>query len=345
MKIVAVALLTLIVPQAANASENVGVRQIAAPSRERGVDLDVTVWYPAKPGGTAVTLGESVFFAGAPAMRDAPIEDGKFPLILLSHGSGLGGNPQVLTWLAAPLAKQGFIVAAPTHPGNSGPNRSVLETIKLWLRPSDLTETLNAVEKDRFFKAHLEGDKVGALGLSMGGGTVLTIAGARMVPQRLASFCDTNELNPSFCGWVRDSGVDLHSMDFSALGRDYEDKRIQFVMALDPTPIDVFDTKSVSKISIPVELMNMGEPGKLLVSTDASKITKAIPEATYVAVKDASHYSLLPECKPGASEIAESEKIGDPICMDGGRRTRSEIHAQLIDMAVAAFSRALKTNH
>ncbi|WP_245411719.1 alpha/beta hydrolase family protein [Phyllobacterium leguminum] len=322
-------------------ASDVGVRQIMAPSKARGINLDVTVWYPAGSGGAPVTLGESAFFKGTPAMRDAPIADGKFPLILLSHGAGLGGNPQVLNWLAAPLAKKGFIVAAPTHPRNSGPNRSVVETIKLWLRPSDLTDTLNAVEKNSFFKAHLQGDKVGALGLSMGGGTVLTIAGARMVPQRLASYCDTDELNPSFCGWVRDSGVDLHSMDFSAAGGDYEDKRIRFVMALDPTPIDVFDIRSFSKISIPVELINMGQPGKLLVSTDASKITKAIPEATYVAVKDASHYSLLPECKPGAAELAESEKIGDPICSDGGG-VRNEIHAQLIDMVVAAFSRGLK---
>ena len=62
-----VALSALVVQQAANAGENVGVRQIAAPSKERGIDLDVTVWYPARSGGKPVTLGESVFFAGTTA--------------------------------------------------------------------------------------------------------------------------------------------------------------------------------------------------------------------------------------------------------------------------------------
>lgn len=136
----AIVLSTLIVQQAAEASDNVGVRQIAAPSKERGINLDVTVWYPARSGGKPVTLGESVFFVGTPAMRDASLSDGKLPLILLSHGAGLAGNAQALSWIAMPLAKQGFIVAAPTHPGNTGANRSAEETMKLWLRPADITQ-------------------------------------------------------------------------------------------------------------------------------------------------------------------------------------------------------------
>ena len=106
----------------AHANDSVGVRQIAAPSKERGANLDVTVWYPAQSGGEKVVLGESVFFEGTPAMLDAPISNGRFPLILLSHGAGLAGNPQAISWIAAPLAKQGFVVAAPAHPGTSGKN-------------------------------------------------------------------------------------------------------------------------------------------------------------------------------------------------------------------------------
>lgn len=340
----AIVLSTLIVQQAADASDNVGVRQIAAPSKERGINLDVTVWYPARSGGKPVTLGESVFFVGTPAMRDASLSDGKFPLILLSHGAGLAGNAQALSWIAMPLAKQGFIVAAPTHPGNTGANRSAEETMKLWLRPADITETLNAMEIDTFFKEQLDHDKVGTLGLSMGGSTALAIAGARIDPKRLAGYCDTDALNPSLCGWVRQSGVDLHAMDLRSAGRDNEDKRIRFAMAIDPAPVDVFELKSFSRISIPVELVNLGLPGKIPLTTQASEIAKAIPNAKYFMVEDASHYSMFAECKPGASEIAESEKIGDPICTDGGGRPRNEIHMQLINMVVAAFNRALKTS-
>jgi predicted dienelactone hydrolase len=338
-----VALATAMMQHPASAEENVGVHQIAAPSKERGSDLDVTVWYPARSGGKQVVLGESMFFIGTPALRDAPISVGKFPLILLSHGAGLAGSPQSLSWIATPLAQRGFVVAAPAHPGNSGKDRSAAETMKIWLRPTDLTETLNAVERHAFFKEHLDQGEIGALGLSMGGSTVLAIAGARIDPNLLAGYCDTDALNASLCEWVRQSGIDLHAMDLQSAGRDNHDRRIRFALAIDPAPVDVFQFESFSRISIPIDLINLGQPGEIPLTAQASEMAKAIPAARYMTIGDASHYSMFAECKPGAPETAELEKIGDPICTDGGGRSRSELHTQLIDLATTAFTRALKT--
>jgi len=339
----AAAISAAILAGTAEAEDPVGVRQIVAPSTARGGDLEVTVWYPAQAGGTPVVLGESVFFQGTPALRDAPVAAGKFPLILLSHGAGLAGNPQAVAWIAAPLARQGFVVAAPTHPGNSGKNRSAAETMKIWMRPADLSATLDAMERDSFFKTHLDPGQVGALGLSMGGGTALAIAGARIDPQRLAGYCDTDLRNASLCQWVRQSGVDLHTLDLQSAGRDNQDRRIRFAMAIDPAPIDVFAFKSFSGISIPVALVNLGQPGRIPATADASQAARAIALARYATITDASHFSMFAECKPGASELAEAEEIGDPICMDGGGRSRYEIHVQLIEMTAAAFRGALKT--
>lgn len=334
----------MLMQSSAGASDSVGVRRFPAPSRERGIDLDVTVWYPAQPGGDTVTLGDTALFVGTSAMRDAPICSGKFPLILLSHGAGLAGTPQALSWIATPLARQGFIVAAPTHPGNTGPNRSAAETMKLWLRPADLTATLDTTEKNAFFRDHLEQAKVGVLGLSMGGNTALAIAGARIDPKLLAAYCDTDLLNASLCDWVRHSGVDLHAMDLRPAGRDNRDDRVHFAMAIDPAPTDVLEAKSLAGIRIPVAIVNLGQPGKIPVTADASGIAKAIANASYATIEGASHYSMFAECKPGAPGIIASEQIGDPVCDDGGGRSRGEIHARLIDMATAAFNRALKTD-
>lgn len=333
------------VHHSAAASEFAGVRQITAPSKERGSDLAVTIWYPADAGGKPVKLGESIFFVGTGAMLDAPVSHGKYPLILLSHGAGLGGTPQALSWIATPLAKQGFIVAAPTHPGNTGANRSAEETMKLWLRPADISATLDTVEKLPVFENSLEPRRIGVLGLSMGGGTALALAGARIDPIRLASYCDTSARNPSFCGWVRQSGVDLHAMDMKLAGRNNEDKRIRFAMAIDPAPVDVFQTGTFSEVSIPVGIVNLGPPGKIPRTALASDIARAIPEGTYSTIEDASHYSMFGACKPGAAEIAEAEQIGDPICSDGGGQSRLEIHTLLLNMATEAFETALKPEH
>lgn len=334
----------LMVHHWAAASEFVGVRQIVAASKERGSDLAVTVWYPADSGEKPVTLGDSVFFVGTDAMLEAPISRGKYPLILLSHGAGLGGSPQAMSWIATPLAKQGFIVAAPTHPGNAGAKRSAAETMKLWLRPGDISATLDAVKKQPPFENHLDAGRVGVIGLSMGGSTALALAGARFDPIRLATYCDTDTLNASLCGWVRQSGVDLHAMDMQLAGRDNEDKRIKFAMAIDPVPVDVFQTNTFSEVSIPVEIVNLGRPGEIPKTALASGVTKAISNGTYSVIEDASHYSMFGECKPSAAEIAESEGIDDPICSDGEGHSRREIHKQLIDMVTEAFDRALKAN-
>lgn len=333
----------LMMHHSAAASEFVGVRQLEVPSKERGGDLSLTIWYPADAGGKSVTLGESAFFVGTGAMLEAPISRGKYPLILLSHGAGLGGTPQAMSWIAAPLAKQGFIVAAPTHPGNGGANRSAAETMKLWLRPADISATLDAVEQQPLFEKHLKAERVGVLGLSMGGNTALALAGARIDPIRLASYCDADALNSSLCEWVRQSGVNLHAMDMHLAGRNNLDARIKFVMAIDPAPVDVFQTNSFSTVAIPVEIVNLGKPGAIPQTTLASGISKAISKSTYSVIEDASHYSMFGECKPGATELAVSEKVGDPICSDGGGVSRLEIHKRLIAMATESFSRALKS--
>lgn len=324
------------------AGDQAGVRQFLVPSQERRADLDVTAWYPADAGGEPLTLGESVFFMGTPAMREAPIRKGTFPVILISHGAGLGGNAEALSWLAAPLARRGFVVVAPTHPGNTGENRSAEETMKLWLRPADIAAALNAVSKNAFFEGHIELGKTGVLGLSMGGSTALAIAGARFDPGRLARYCDTDALNPSLCAWVRQSGFDLHAMNMEAAGRDHKDTRIGFAMAIDPVPAGVFEPASLSQISIPVELINLGRSGEIPLTAHAGKIAAVIPHTTYSTIHDASHYSMFAECKPGAARIAEAEMIEEPICSDGGGRLRKDIHSQLIDRVVGSFSRALR---
>ncbi|MCF6369382.1 alpha/beta hydrolase family protein [Rhizobium halophilum] len=259
------------IQQPAEALDNVGVHHMVVPSDERGGNLDVTVWYPAKPGGKQVVLGESKFFVGTPAMDAAPISESTFPIILLSHGAGLAGNPQSMSWIAVPLAQKGFVVAAPTHPGGSGGNRSAAETMRIWKRPADLTETLDGIEQSTFFREHLERGKVGVVGLSMGGTTALAVAGARIDPRLLAAYCDTDANNASLCEWVRQSGVDLHSMDLQSADRDNRDNRIKFAVVIDPAPIDVFDIESFSRISIPVNLINLGRPGEIPSTAQASE--------------------------------------------------------------------------
>lgn len=329
-------------PQAAKAEDEAGVRRLEIPSVERGGTLDVTVWYPASASGRSVLLGEDRIFTGTPALLDAPISKGRFPLVLLSHGAGLGGSAQAMSWIASPLARRGYVVAAPNHPGNSGPERSAEETMKLWLRPADLSQTVTALERAPLLSEHLDFRRIGVLGLSMGGSTALALAGARFDPQALATYCDTDAFIPSLCDWVRQSGVDLHGIDRQAAGRDKADARIRFAMAIDPAPVNAFRVETLSTIGIPVNIVNLGRAGHIPVAIDASAIADTIPDARYALIEDASHFSLFAECKPDGADIAAAEGIDEPVCRDGGVRSRKALHEQMIGLVADAFATALR---
>ena len=314
-----------------------GVRKMMIFSDARQADLEVTIWYPAASSGETVSLGDSIFFEGTAASLGAPFRDGTFPLILLSHGAGLAGQADAMSWMAVPLAQAGFVVVAPTHPGNTGRNRSAAETMKLWQRASDLSEALTAIEGDPTVHPHVASGRVGVLGLSMGGNTALSMVGARLDPERFASYCDTDDLNASLCDWVRSSGVDLHAMDKTAVGRDNADPRIRFAMAIDPAPADIFAPASFADVSVPVSIVNLGPAAEIPQTIQASWIAEAIAGATYLTFENANHASMFPECKPNAAEIAVEEGIEDPICEDGGGASRAAIHKQLVETTIASF--------
>lgn len=324
------------------ADDIAGVRTISVATDERGSDLDVTVWYPAAEGGEAVVLGENIFFEGTPARQGAPVRDGTFPIVLLSHGAGLAGRAEAMSWIAEPLARDGFIVVAPTHPKNTGRDRSAEETMKLWLRPSDLSKALDGIVEDATFKSHVTADRVGVLGLSMGGNTALSTVGARLDPALFASYCDTDDTNASLCAWVRQSGVDLRAMDKTLVGRDNRDPRVGFAMAIDPAPVDIFAPASLADVTIPVTIVNLGDVSEIPQTIRAAGVAEALPDADYHVIEEASHASMFGECKPNAAEIAVEEGIEDPICTDGTGVSRAAIHQQLIEMTLAAFRKALR---
>ena len=201
------ALATFVIAHAANADspDTIGVRRLSVLAPERGVRLNVSVWYPAGAGGTAVTVGDNAVFQGTPARQDAPVADGSFPLVLLSHG-GLRSAPDSGAWIASRLAAQGFVVAAPHPPRLEG--ASARDAPKeLWLRPADLSATLTAVASDPTLRSRLDAEAIGALGFQLGGTAALALVGARMDGRRYARSCDRGGTAADCAWWGHDTKV------------------------------------------------------------------------------------------------------------------------------------------
>ena len=91
----------------------VGCRSFELADEELGVRVPLSVLYPtlAKP------RPERIGPYRLEVARNAPLQAGAHPLVVISHGRG--GSPWVYRTLALHLAQQGFIVGLPEHPGNN----------------------------------------------------------------------------------------------------------------------------------------------------------------------------------------------------------------------------------
>lgn len=96
-------------------------------SSRGGRQLPFEVWYPASPryGGLDLSLVTQDSFTiipdspalHQPAVRDAAVEAGRYPLVLFCHTSA--GHRRQSSFLCTHLASHGYVVAAVDHTGNS----------------------------------------------------------------------------------------------------------------------------------------------------------------------------------------------------------------------------------
>ena len=335
--VLALALLVATSALPAAADDAVGVRSFEVPAPSRGAPLSVTAWYPAAAGGTPVLVGDSRLFRGTASMMDAPVADGRYPLVLISHGSG--GSIGTLGWIASHLAAAGFIVVGPDHPGTTTGNSTPADTIRLWQRPADLSAVLTALLADPMWRAHIDGSRIGAMGFSLGGYTVLAIAGARVEREAYARYCESNPTMPD-CVWFASGDVDMRAVDRDAFEGSNRDPRVNAVVAIDPSVVHAFTPQSLGEIAVPIHLINLESPGSIwwdAVRADA--LARTIPNASHALVP-AAHLSFLAECQPDARQFLEEVGETDPLCDDRGGRTRAEIHARLATLIESAFRRS-----
>jgi predicted dienelactone hydrolase len=331
------------------AADPVGVTRISVVSQDYPRPLAVTVWYPAAAAGAARPTAQDRIFEIPPATQDAPIRAGRFPLILLSHGSG--SRVEGMGWIAAELAQAGFIVAGPNHPGTTSGDSTPAATPKIWERTSDLSATITALSTAPQWRGSVDTAHIGALGFSLGGSTVLELAGARPDLSAYIRYCQ-DQPDMMDCRWfaggrgyaggeqVTVEPFDLSTVDKSRFEQSNRDARITAVVAVDPGLATVIKPESLKEVTTPLTLINLGSPGQVPIAVLSDRLATQIAGATYAQVDGSTHFSFLPVCKAGASDFLKSVGEEDPICEET-QRPRAEIHAELASMITRAFKATL----
>ncbi|GGY13011.1 alpha/beta hydrolase family protein [Paludibacterium paludis] len=139
-----------------------------------GCDFPLQVFYPTDTEESETRLGPYRL----PLARDGALSLGRFPLALISHGSG--GAPLTHRDLARYLARHGWVVGLPEHPRNNRNDNSGNGTLdNLAARPLHLAAAIDWFERDGRFARSVATRATAVIGHSMGGYAALALAGGK----------------------------------------------------------------------------------------------------------------------------------------------------------------------
>ncbi|MFM0645194.1 alpha/beta hydrolase [Paraburkholderia bryophila] len=321
--------------------------------------LVTRIWYPVDPSVPEqrhdVGKPGDPLFVGHPVADGAPLSAVRatYPLLVLSHGTG--GSADSLDWLGAALAAHGYIVAGVNHPGNSELEPLTRDGFTLWWeRATDASEVLDSVLADPKLGPHVDRDRIGAVGFSLGGYTVLELAGARTDLAGFDRFCASPAADaicqPPEAARIRDaSGATVPLRDQSTddaasaetkasrarSGASYRDPRVKAVFAIAPALGEALTAESLAAITIPVSLVAGAGDVTAPVDTNIRRIAASMPKASVTFVPDAWHYTFLDTCLPAvATRLAR-------ICRDNPGVDRDAVHAKTAAQAVDFFAATL----
>jgi predicted dienelactone hydrolase len=208
--------------------------------------MPVALYYPTDAAERTIPMGP---FTAHVAPGAAPAAQVK-ALIVLSHGTG--GTEAGHGSLAEALAREGYLVAALRHPGDNWQDRSLLTGDAAHYfdeRPRQLSRVIDALLRDPEWRARIasdaQGPRVGALGHSAGGYSVLALAGGEPAAEPLLQHCRAHRAeDPVFCGMGRDTPA--VAAPAAAPATPLRDPRVRAVVAMAPAGA-VFGSASLAK--------------------------------------------------------------------------------------------------
>ncbi|MDP1736441.1 MAG: dienelactone hydrolase family protein [Caulobacter sp.] len=283
--------------------------------------ITVSIWYPtdSKPG---------LVFLGSSAQRVASkgrVEGAALPLVIISHGTGGAALSHVDTALA--LAEAGFVVVAPTHPGDNFRDDSAVGTSG-WLvdrsrHVSRVADFMLMTWRDR---GHLDGAKVGLFGFSAGATTALISIGGTPDLGRVETQCAAH---PEFVCELRKPGAPLK--DPGPAGWTH-DPRISAAVIAAPGLGFTFEPNGLSGVTAAVQLWSGAADQTVPYATNAGTVARLLPTPPEAhIVPSAGHYAFLPPCR-----------IGPPmLCKDGPGFDRVAFHKDFNARVVAFFKARL----
>ena len=303
-------------------------------SGEGARPLAATIWYRARDDSTETDWKGGVFrfgrtASGAPFARAEPAA-----LIVMSHGTG--GSSGQLSWLAEALVRDGFIVAAVNHHGNTAleESQAVAGYVLPGERSRDLSVLIDRLLADEQIGPHIDPNRIGAAGFSLGGFTALSLAGLYLTFDEIRAQCEAGAeivacRFPSEAKFtladVR-AGAESDPAFRAAIGRSTQavvDARIRAVYAIAPALLPLVPAERWSAIQVPSTIVVADKDRQVQAEVLDPLIRRVLPAADLVRVADAGHYVFLAVCSLRGLLLVGT------LCRDPDVTDRAEVHDRI----------------
>ena len=233
------------------------------------------------------------------------------PIVIISHG--FGAVKENFVYIAEHLASHGFVVFVPDHVGSDlsyretflqGRLNTLLSPIEFINRPQEISFLINQLEEfvasDSQWSKLFNLEQIGVMGDSLGGTTILSLAGAEINHARLVKTCDQENVILNFSLYLQCQAQHLPPQNYQ-LG----DPRIKAAISGHPLASGIFGPEGMSKIDIPL-LMTAGSQDLVtpVVTEQIHPFVWMESEPRYLALfKPGTHFSTSEPDAEGVESI------------------------------------------
>ncbi len=310
------------------AHEAIGVRTLhyQDPARDRPVLVEF--WYPTDETEYSLESTDDSVWIHPKEARNVAISSKRasYPLILMSHGHR--GDRRERTWLADGLVRQGYIVASVEHHGNAWYQYNPLSGFCFWDRAKDVSFTITSLLNDTDLQKHIDAERIGFVGYSMGGMTGLALAGAEAKYAKEIARAQQN-----LAGEVSQEA--FNKLDFSEAEKSYREPRIRSILLICPATF-AYLPETLKKIKTPIGLIVSLDDEVLPHKEHAHKIIKnVIPRKLKIMRNKTSHYAFLNKMSEKGCQILQ-KSTSNPASLNW-----TPIHKEATAFAIKFFQETL----
>ena len=308
-------------------------------SRKR--PLATEIWYPTFDTlpNKAPKEKQKALFKRILTIPDATIPHEKYPLLIISHGTG--GNRFSLTWFIEKMVKEGYIVVSLDHYGNSTFNKIPREFVKWWERAIDVQYVLTQILKDKEIGIKIDTSRIGGVGFSLGGYTNIALAGGYVDrAMRKNEHGAHRKLPPEFP--QTQEVIDFHNdslivASYNKYKNQVKDDRFKAFFVMAPGIGFGFHSKEqTAKITKPIFILAGKGDVETPIASNAANYHRLIKTSKiHLFNTHVGHYVFL-------NEPTEYGKIVAPnITIDNPSIDRKKIHKETLKLAVDFFKSSL----